>query len=157
MTFTTRRLAGQRALVTGTDVLGQTGTAVLDTAEWDRFKQERDHEKLHEDFDAKVEKFYAPLIEAADKLTAAHKAASAPDPLFSEVVVEGTEGVAAVQEVRVHLSKDSAILKLIESGQAHDRLVWVNDSLEILEAGVSVNPSTPSFDDASGVGTEPTA
>jgi hypothetical protein len=146
MTFTIRRLAGHRALVTGTDVLGQTGTAVLDTDEWDRFKAQREHSELHKEFDATVEAFYAPLIEAAEKLQADHDKEFEPDPLFSEVVVEGVEGVEPVQEVRIHLSKDSAILKLIEQGSAHDRLVWVNDSLEILETGVTVNSSTPSFD-----------
>ena len=146
MTFTIRRLAGHRALVTGTDVLGQTGTAVLDTDEWDRFKAQREHSEAHDEFDKTVEAFYAPIIEAADKLTAQHDATHAPDPLFSEVVVEAVEGVEPVQEVRMHLSKDSAILKLIEQGGAHNRLVWVNDSLEILETGVAVSSSTPSFD-----------
>jgi hypothetical protein len=133
MAFTTQKLANHRVLVEGKDINGYEGRMVLDSAEWDHLAQERAASDATEEFDFEVESFYAPLTAAADRLVEAAQAVGAEDPLFSEVIREGTQGVDAVNTVRIHLSKDSVILKLIELGKTA-RLVWVADVLEILES-----------------------
>ena len=131
-TFNTTKLAGQRVLVRGT-----TGDQyeILDSSEWDEIKL---HVALHDAsdaFDASVKEFFAPLLEAADAAAEgpAQLAAEANDPAFTLVLSEGTEGVEMEPAEVIALSRDSAILRMIESGDT-SRLVWVGDSIEIVAA-----------------------
>lgn len=129
--FTTTRLTGHRVLVEGTDIRGNEGTTVLDSQQWDDLAA---HSQYHQDvdaFDAAVEEFFAPLTTAAEALEA--KRQQAEDPLTYVVMSEGVDGQEARAEVRVRLSNDSILLRLLEAGDT-DRLIWVNDTLEVLEA-----------------------
>jgi hypothetical protein len=97
------------------------------------------------EFDAAVEAFYAPLLQAAE---AHNKVLERPEDSLSFVVLdEGSEGEARRPQHVVRLSKDSMVLRLIEDGST-DRLVWVGDELEILEilAGTNVSAAR-SYDD----------
>jgi hypothetical protein len=136
MTFTIVKLAGDRALVKGRDVAGTHGQQILDAAEWNDFNARNKHNDAHEAFDAAVEAFFAPLNDAVDAL----KKTAQPkhDPLFFVTVQEKSEGVEAQDEVLVKLNHDSAVLRLVEQDPDTDRLIWVNDTLEILEL-----PDTP--------------
>jgi hypothetical protein len=131
MTFTITKLAGDRALVKGRDTAGTAGSQILDAAEWNEFTARNKHDEAHEAFDAAVEEFFAPLNAAVDALKETAKPKH--DPLFFVTVQEKSEAVAGTEEVLVHLSHDSAVLRLIEQDPDTDRLIWVNDTLEILE------------------------
>lgn len=146
--FNTINLAGERVLVEGKDRRGVDGSIVLDAREWNAIKAERSLESLHEEFDAKVREFFAPLTEAADALV--DKAKPKTDPLFFVVAQEAEQGQAAQAEVLHHLSHDSVVLRAIEEGIAQSRLVWVNGALEVLEAGSDVE-FEPSEDDLAGI------
>lgn len=127
-TFNAVRLAGNRMLVTdGTD---QRQT-VLDISQWESVKAEMKFDSAESDFEAAVKKFFAPLEAAAEAV----KAAKAPkvDAAFYVVVKEEVQGTTYQQEQVVLLDHDSAIARMIESGDT-SRLVWVgNDKIEITE------------------------
>ena len=126
-TFNTKALAGDRLLVTGNP--GQQ--TVLYVHQWNALKQEFHKESLVADFDSKIEEFFAPLIEAQEKL----EKAMVPviDPAFTIVVNEGKEHQCGESAIVIKLDNDSAIARLIETGQL-DRLIWVGDNtIEILE------------------------
>ena len=129
--FETMDLTGERVLVKGTDSLGTEGSQVLDASEWNAVKAHGSFHQASTEFDEAVEEFFAPLVEAAEKLEKAGAPSAKPDPatfvVFSEEV-EGRESKAA--EVH-HLGHDAVVLRLLERGD-HDRLVWVNDQLEVL-------------------------
>ena len=131
-TFTTTKLAGQRVLVRGTT---EAQCEILDSSEWDEIKLHVAHHDAADAFDASVKEFFAPLLEAADAASKnlAKLAAEANDPAFTIVVAEGTEGVEAQPAETITLSRDSAILRMIESGDT-SRLVWVGNRIEIIAA-----------------------
>lgn len=131
MSFTLTNLAGNRALVKGTDHLGVSGQQILDAEEWNEFNARNAHDDAHDAFDAAVEEFFAPLQGAIDALKTTGKPKL--DPLFFVTVQEGSAAVEATAEVIVHLHQHSAILRLIEQDSNTDRLIWVNDELEILD------------------------
>lgn len=130
--FNTTKLAGQRVLVQ--DNTGER-FEILDSAEWDEVKLHRAHHEASDAFDYAVQEFFAPLLEAADAAAEnlALLAAEANDPAFTIVVSEGTEGVEAEPAETITLSRDSAILRMIESGDT-SRLVWVGNRIEIIAA-----------------------
>lgn len=126
MTFNVQPMLGDQALVSGTDIHGTDGKTVVSTKQWDELKSRKNFSAATEDFDAAVEAFFAPLVEAAEK---AQKAA-APKPKDSAeyvVLTNEVEGVAAKPADIVALSTDSIILRLIEEGNT-DRLVWLDDT-----------------------------
>ena len=126
--FNITRLAGERALVQGTD---EGETAILWTGEFDRLKGNTDLKDAEAEFSAKVKEFFAPVTEASEAFEQAKKAAQqVNDPAFRVVVQEAIEATAGQAE-RVHiLGPDAAILRLIESGDT-SRLLWVNGAIEI--------------------------
>lgn len=131
-TLTTTKLAGHRVLVRdNTDERFE----ILDSTEWDEIKLHVAHHEEADAFDATVKEFFAPLLEAADAASEnlAKLAAEANDPAFTIVVSEGTEGVEAESAETITLSRDSAILRMIESGDT-SRLIWVGNTLEIIAA-----------------------
>ena len=126
--FNITRLAGERALVQGTDV-GET--AILETGEFDRLKGNTALKEAEADFGAKVEEFFAPVVEAIEAFEQAKKAAlTVNDPAFRVVVREAIEATAGQREVVHFVQRDTAILRLIESGDT-SRLLWVNGAIEI--------------------------
>lgn len=129
MSFTITRLTDHRAMVRGTDQFGNTGTTVVSTAQLDELEEARAHQEAHEIFDNAVEEFFAPLTEAAEAFAQSGK--EADDPIATYVLQYEVEAVEGQQEIRIPLSRDSQIIFLIEHNE-FDRLVWVNDSLEVL-------------------------
>lgn len=133
MSFTTRNLAGNRVLVQGTDIDGNTGKTVIDGSEWAELRARKTHQELHGVFDEKVREFFAPLVDAVDAIAEQH--APQVDPTYTLVLTEGVEASEGVAEEVVVLSKDSVILRLLEEDSASPRLIWITDTeLEILEA-----------------------
>ena len=126
--FTTTRLAGDRMLVTN----GGKKQAILDTKQWDYIKSQMQTNEAVADFDQAVKEFFAPLTEAIDKL----EAAQAPkiDDTYMVVIGEDVAGTPDQTARAYHLHHDSAVLRILESGD-HSRLVWVgNDAIEIVAA-----------------------
>ena len=143
--FNTTKLAGHRVLVDD-GVTGGSKT-VLDSTEWDHIKLSQKANSAESDFDAAVTAFFAPLTDAAQAFGKA--AAPKLDPRFYMVEGENVEGVEA-QSVRLNmLNRDSVILRIIEAGNT-DQLVWVGDTIEILEADDST------LENPFGVEAEPT-
>ena len=157
MSFTTTELVNNRVLVEGTDRLGILNRTVLDTTQFNELYQSDQHAAAHEAFDAAVDAFYAPLLEAVEAFDTAHAAARDED-LFEVVVQEAVEPTAGQPEIRRRLTQDTVILRLIEQGD-DDRLIWIGDSLEITKpAVVDALPEISVPDDVTGVeSSEPTA
>ena len=130
MTFTTLALTGERVLVKGTDNTGTDGQVVLDSSEWNSVQRELGFTQAHKDFDEAVENFYRPLVEAAEKAKQAFVQPEMDSDSYV-VVVEGSDGERPVQREIRKLGPDSIVLRILESGD-HDRLVWVNERLEVL-------------------------
>jgi predicted nucleic acid-binding protein len=126
MSFTVQTMLGKTALVSGTDVAGNTGQTLVSTVQWDELNARTNFSKATEDFDAAVEEFFKPLVEAGEKLKEI-SAGKMQDSTEYIVLSEATEGVAPKAAQIVQLSKDSIILRLIEEGNT-DRLVWVDES-----------------------------
>ncbi len=128
--FNVTRLAGARALVQGTD---EGESTILYTEEFDELKGNTALKEAEADFDTKVKEFFAPVVEASEAFEQAKKAAlTVNDPAFRVVVKEAIEATAGQTErVRI-VQRDTAILRLIESGDT-SRLLWVYGSIEITE------------------------
>lgn len=128
--FNVTRLAGARALVQGTD---EGESTILFTAEFDELKGNTAIKEAEADFGAKVKEFFAPVVEASEAFEQAKKAAlTVNDPAFRVVVQEAIEATAGQTErVRI-VQRDTAILRLIDSGDT-SRLLWVNGAIEITE------------------------
>lgn len=128
--FTITRLVNSRAIVAGTDEFGVTGQTVIDTTQWDEIVAQDDHMQAHDEFDARVLEFFAPLTEAAELLNAEP---GTVDDVATIVLQEGSEGVAPTERIEIRLDRGSVILRLVENNET-DRLVWVDGDLEILAA-----------------------
>ena len=149
--FKTTRLANHRVLVKGTDQFWTTNQTVLDSAQWDGIKAELTKSTVEDQFNAAVEEFYAPLLEKIDALVAdAQK--SVVDDAYVLTVGETVDAVEAVAPTVYRLNQDSAILRLLEEGRT-DRLVWVNDELEII-AEQDETPADAEVSAAAGTDTE---
>ena len=149
--FKTTRLANHRVLVKGTDQFGTTNQTVLDSTQWDGIKAGLTKSTVEDQFNAAVEEFYAPLLEKIDALVAdAQK--SVVDDAYVLTVGETVNAVEAVAPTVYRLNQDSAILRLIEEGRT-DRLVWVNDKLEII-AEQDETPADAEVSTAAGTDTE---
>ena len=149
--FKTTRLANHRVLVKGTDQFGTTDQTVLDSTQWDGIKAELTKSTVEDQFNAAVEEFYAPLLEKIDAIVAdAQK--SVVDDAYVLTVGETVNAVEAVAPTVYRLNQDSAILRLLEEGRT-DRLVWVNDKLEII-AEQDETPADAEVSTAAGTDTE---
>ena len=128
--FNVTRLAGKRALVQGTD---EGESTILYTGEFDELKGNTALKEAEADFGAKVKEFFAPVVEASEAFEQAKKAAlTVNDPAFRVVVQEAIEATAGQTErVRI-VQPDTAILRIIESGDT-SRLLWVNGAIVITE------------------------
>ncbi len=129
MSFTATALMGDRYLIRGTDSTGKDAGTVIDGRQWNQVKAWDKSKTAQATFDAAVEEFFAPLLEAAEAMEQEHVG----DSIGTLVLEEGTTGTAGVPAKIVVLTKDSIILRLIENNET-DRLVWVGDDLEVLDA-----------------------
>ena len=127
--FNKTELTQNRILVDGTDRLGFSGRTVLDATQFNEMFQHGKQAEAAAAFDAEIEAFYAPITAAIDAYESAVAAAEEED-LFEVVVQEGVDATPGQPELRVRLTPDTVILRLIEQGES-DRLIWVNDKLEI--------------------------
>jgi len=134
-TFTTTQLAGERFIVRGTDAFGVIGETVLDGSQYLGLKGDTAHDAAHEAFNKAIEEFYAPITKAAEALEAAH---SAENDIFVEVVQPAVAPTAGQDEIRIRLTPDTVILRLIDAGET-DRLVWVGQNLEITAEPVAAS------------------
>ena len=133
MSFTIQTMLGGTALVSGTDIAGNEGKTLVSTTQWEELQQRSNFSSATADYDKAVEEFFAPLVEAGEKLKDI-AAGTVQDAAEYVVISEGTEGVKAEAKQIVQLSKDSMILRFIEEGKT-DRLVWIDEStLGILAA-----------------------
>jgi hypothetical protein len=141
--FTTQPLMGQRVMVRGTDSAGVEGSCVLSSAQWEDVKTHQQYDQAEDAFTKAVDEFFAPLIAAAE---AANKQVEkkADDPMSYVVLKEEVDSVMGTPAQLIRLDRDSIILRLIEAGDT-DRLVWVNDQLEVAEAPA---PATTPVDEA---------
>lgn len=150
MTLTMSKLVNEGVLVRGQDINGTDGSIVLDGSQWAEVNAHRAKHDADEVFEKAVDDFFAPLVEAAE---AAGKAIeNVPDSLTYVVLHEGVEGQQGRSEQRVALTHDSQVIRLLESGAGHSRLVWDGQgNLAILaeQVQVPVAPPVPS----SGTGT----
>lgn len=146
MSFNITQLAGNKVLVDGTDYRGTTGETILDGAGFANLQEQERLRDAHAEFDASVEDFFAPLLEAAEKLDAKHEVVL--DPLTNIVIDEGSEGEVRRSATIIELDTDTAILRAIDSGNT-DRLVWVKDELVLtayVPAEVEDEVATPAAD-----------
>ncbi len=128
--FSTTTLVGGGTLVQGTDINGVSGTTVVDSSQWEEIKADQSFSSATEDFDKAVDKFFAPILKAAEKLERSVAVNTEPDPISYVVLREPVEGVAPeVGDLR-KLTTDSMVLRLIEAGDT-DRLIWVNEQLQV--------------------------
>jgi len=126
MTFQVQTMLGNTALVSGTDIAGNTGKQIVSTTQWEELKQRKNFSSATEDYDAAVEEFFKPLVEAGEKIKEA-AAGKLQDAAEYVVLKEGTEGVKPEAAQILQLSKDSMILRFIEEGNT-DRLVWIDET-----------------------------
>ena len=125
MSFTIQTMLGNTALVSGTDLAGNTGKQLVSTTQWEDLQARKDFSSATEDYDKAVEKFFAPLVEAGEKVKEA--VTRKQDAAEYVVISEGVESVSGQPAQIVQLSKDSMILRFIEEGNT-DRLVWIDES-----------------------------
>lgn len=140
--FTTIALTGDRYLVEGTDSRGEYGKTVLDGGQFNLFRQRSKIADAQAAFDEAITRFYAPLEKAKATLEKAEQDVSDPltfvvAPTAGTPSQPGTSGVVAYRDTRV--------LMAIEDGYT-DRLVWINETLEITEVEAPTS-SAPSIDD----------
>lgn len=147
MTLSITRLAGSRALVQGTDFTGTIGKQVISSAEWDEYKASNKFDDLTASFNEKIAAFFAPITDAIDEMNELSEQEALGDPAFYVQRQEAVEATAGQPEILQQLSYDSVVLRLIEEGKT-DRLIWVNDKLEILAAA----DDTVELEDHSTVG-----
>lgn len=154
MTFTMQNLVGDRVLVRGADQFGTEGQAVLDATQWREVNSHKEFDQATEAFDEAVRQFFAPLEQAADNLAAARKGPE-QDSIGYVVLAEPVKGQASEPGKLVKLTHDSIVLRLLEQG-GHDRLAWVGDDLEVLEAPASQAPAgmAPSAAEVTEMGAE---
>jgi hypothetical protein len=126
MSFSAQSMLGNKALVSGTDKLGNEGKTVVSTTQWDELQARQNFSSATADYDKAVEDFFAPLVEAGEKIKDAAKGKT-PDAASYVVLKEAVEGEVSTPAEIVQLSQDSIILRMIEEGNT-DRLVWVDES-----------------------------
>lgn len=143
MSFTITNLVGNRALVTGTDVFGETSKQVFDSTQYLHLAAQDAALVAGAGMDAKIAEFFAPLTEAAD---AYNDAVSVPEnddaELFEIVLEEGSPAVAATPRKAIKLEFGTVVLNMIEAGD-FDRLIWVDGSLQILAKEKQVSIPEP--------------
>ena len=106
----------------------------LDAGEWNRIKIWEKKVDATEAFDAEIAEYFKPFNEILDNAVRKFEGLEPKvDPNSAYEVTEGVDAVEGVKPKTYSLSKDSQILRLIESGQ-DDRLIWIGEELEILAA-----------------------
>lgn len=131
--FNITALANHQYLVDGQDRRGKSGEVVVDGTQWDEITAVDLVADAQEKFDAELDEFFKPVLDAAKEAKDALAKAQAEDPLSYYVVEKGEAAKAGKPERRVRLNTGSQILRLIHEGDT-DRLLWVGDGLVIAAA-----------------------
>ena len=129
--FNTTRLTNHRVLIEGPK--GQH--YIADGSQLVEIDAYLDAKDAEEQFNSEAEAFFAPLLDAADKVEAAFKARSDARDAYTEKVIftEGRPAIPAVEEDSVELTYDSQILIRLRRGK-DDQLRWVGkDRIVIVE------------------------
>jgi hypothetical protein len=116
-------LASGGYLVEGQDSKGVDGSTILRSDRWDYVQHLRAHEVADAEFDAAVEKFFAPLTKAAEKAVAA---VTGRTNEFATVTIGET--VEGKQAQVIELDEAGVILRLIDEGKT-DHLRWISGDL----------------------------
>lgn len=134
-TFTIQYLANDRALITGYDDEGEHHKAIYSSAEYTHLQEHGLYGEAEEVYNNMVAEFYAPITEAVAALDEQKEAIAAAkmDPALYVVVQEEVEGVEEKRQILQRLEHGTVIIRLIENDEVH-RLIWVNDSIELLAA-----------------------
>ena len=128
--FKTTKLAGHRVLVQGSE---KDQTCILDSSEWDEVRGHLTAHVASEEYDAAIERFFAPITRAADKLNATLAKAMGPTDSRSQIVINpGVEAVGGIEPEIIELGRDATILRMIESDHT-EQLIWVGSSIELLQ------------------------
>lgn len=123
MTFTVTPLVSGGHLVEGQDSKGVEGTTVLTSDSWDYVLHLRAHEVADADFEAAVDKFFAPLTKAADK---ARALLAGPTNEWGHVTIgEDVEGKSARA---IDLDEHGILLRILDETDGSS-LRWVADDL----------------------------
>ena len=109
-------------LVDGEDAVGTKGSTVLRSEAWDAAEYVRDASVAVDEFDAKVKEFFAPVVEAADKLHAVGEEANEFATVTIGEVVEDKESTT------IELDEAGILLNILNQGE-FDRLRWVSGEL----------------------------
>ena len=140
MSFTVTPLLNQRVLVEGTDTRGTTGSVILDGAQWLALNARMDHEQAHDKYDAAVEKFFAPLTDAAE---AVHAPKEDPASRLDMIVFsEEVKAVKAKPAEILTLHAHTTILRLIHTGDT-GLLVWVSGELVVIDPAADFKLAEP--------------
>ena len=107
-------------MVKGTDVTGAEGSTVLWSDAWQAVQMAKAQSEAMAEFDARVEAFFAPLTEAADKLATLNQ----PSEWETVTIGEKVEG----QDVKViRLDHDGVLLRLLAETDG-SQLRWLDAS-----------------------------
>lgn len=150
-TFSLTPLANHRVLVEGEDRHGNSHSVILNGREYDEIAAMENVLHAGQAFDQAVEDFFAPLTDAA----AVYEDAAAPvvDPAFIYVVEEGSAGEPSVEREVLGLEHDTAVLRLINTGDT-ERLLWITvggqSLIEVTEYNpvLQDDPEIPGVEDA---------
>ena len=105
-------------MVKGTDVTGAEGSTVLWSDAWQAVQMAKAQSEAMAEFDARVEAFFAPLTEAADKLATFNQ----PSEWETVTIGEKVEG----QDVKViRLDHDGVLLRLLAETDG-SQLRWLD-------------------------------
>lgn len=126
MTFTTTRLINQRVLIEGADAVGNTGSIIVSSVQWDEVNQKQNYNLALESFNDTVAEFFAPLDQALNALEQVNRKPD-QDPIAYVVFQEGSDPSPGEVRHIVHLDEDAIILRLIKEGMS-DRLRWIDSN-----------------------------
>lgn len=126
MTFNVKKIVGGGTLVSGTDGTGRDGRTILHSEKWDMYLDVLAHNHASKVFDANVEEFFKPLVEAAE----AAKAIAHPTPAYDWTKLTISEGKDGEEAVTVDLTGDldGIVLRILHEGR-HDLLEWAADDV----------------------------
>lgn len=123
MGFSIQYGLGNVAMISGTDVDGNTGTMVLDTTQWDEVRALLQSKQDVKDFNDAVLEWAAPVIAVADEIKARKEGAGNPVPKI--VIEEAVEGVQGRPEFSIEPDLHTTIITLVEEDRT-DLLRWIN-------------------------------
>ena len=110
-------------LVEGTDSKGTSGSVVLYSPAWQAVVNARTQAAATEEFDATVEAFFAPIVEAAEKVAKVDE-----NPWATVTIGEEVEG--KTPQV-IHLDSEGIVLRVLEEGDS-DALRWVANGTQLV-------------------------